>query len=154
MTAPGARPRLVSGLLAPAAALAFALVLAGWRSSAGPPGTTTAGPVAARAKPRWQVVSTRTVPGRKVGVIGGTVANPRALELKVASSPRIVSQVDYSIDCELSGTHPVAVTVRKNRTPLTVPIPVPVNARSCFLAVTASKSASALMTLTLLVRTA
>jgi hypothetical protein len=153
VTGPGARPRPLSDPLAAPAAFAIALVLAGCGSSASPPGTTTTGS-AARAKPGWQVVSTRTASGRKVGVIGGTLANPRALELKVASSPPVVSQVDYSIDCERSGTHPIAVTIRQNRTPLTVPIPVPVNARSCFLAVTASKSASALMTLTLLVRTA
>jgi hypothetical protein len=152
VTAPGGGPRLGRLSPAPAAALAAALVLAGCGSSARAPRTTATGSAAARATAGWRVVSTRTAPGRKVGVIGGTMRDPEALELRVASSPRVVSQVDYSIDCELSGTHPVAVTIPENRTPLTVPIPVPANARSCFLAATASKSASALMTLTLLVR--
>jgi hypothetical protein len=103
--------------------------------------------------PGWHVVSTRTFRGRTVGSIGGTVANPRAIEVRVDTTPRVTSQVDYSIDCELSATHPVFGTIRASRTPLTAAIPVPTNARSCFVAITVSKSASAKMTLTFLIRT-
>ena len=82
------------------------------------------------------------------------MAGPVALEVKVAASPNVRSQVDYSIDCEQSGTHPETGTFPERRTPLTAAIPVPVNSASCFVDVTASKSSSAAMTLTLLVRTA
>jgi hypothetical protein len=136
-------------LVVSAATLAVSVLLAGCGSSRVPNATRSA---AARPKTSWKVVSTRAVSGRAVGTIGGRLNNPSALELKVASSPPVVSQVDYSIDCEQSGTHPTSVTIPGTRTPLTVSIPVPRYARSCFLVATASKSASALMRLTLLIR--
>lgn len=89
-----------------------------------------------------------------MATIGGTVANPSALRVKVEAHPDITSQVNYSIDCERSGTHPVSGTIPQRRTPLTTDIPVPVNATSCFLVVTASKSRSATMKITLLIRKA
>jgi hypothetical protein len=124
--------------------------LAGCGSSSSAPTTTPAAAPARRAG--WHVVSRRTFQGRTVGVIGGTVPSPRAMEVRVNTTPRVTSQVDYSIDCERSGTHPVMGTIRGARTPLTAVIPVPINARSCFVAITVSKSTGARMLLTLLIR--
>ncbi len=102
----------------------------------------------------WHVASKRTTSGRKVATIGGTYPGPSAMKVKVDASPRVTSQVDYSIDCEPSGTHAVTGIFPARRTPLTASIPVPPNAPSCFVDVTASKSAPTAMTLTLSVRSA
>jgi hypothetical protein len=102
----------------------------------------------------WQVVSVRTVRGRTVAVSGGTIAHAAALEVTVAARPAVSTQVDYSVDCEKSATHPVFGTIARQRTPLTVPIPVIPGADSCFLDVTASKSASSALSITILVRRA
>ena len=132
---------------------ASALLLAACGSSShhaqGP--TTTAG--GGQAPPGWHVASKRTTPGRAVATVGGTYAAPAAIKVQVESSPRVTSQVDYSIDCEASGTHPVTGVIPARRTPLTATIPVPPKAPSCFVDVTASKSAPAAMTLTLSVQT-
>ncbi len=134
-------------VLAPAALLLFS----GCGSASAPPATLSSSRSSA---PSWRVASKRTVPGRAVATIAGTVADPTALEVRVEAHPSVSSQVNYSIDCEASGTHPVAGTIAAERTPLTAAIPVLANAASCFVEVSASKSSSAAMTLTLLVRSA
>lgn len=98
----------------------------------------------------WQVVYTKTVTGPKVGATGGRVAHPAALEVKVVAHPPVISQIDYSIDCEASATHPVLGTIRAMRTPVTAAIPIIPRAASCFLYVTASKSSDARLTITVL----
>ena len=113
-------------------------------------GTTSNG--AEQAASGWHVASKRTTPGRAVATIGGTYPAPAAMKVEVDASPRVTSQVDYSIDCEASATHPVTGVIPARRTPLTASIPVPPNAPSCFVDVTASKSAPTAMTLTLSVR--
>ena len=110
---------------------------------------TTATSSGGQAPPGWHVASKRTTPGRAVATVGGTYAAPAAIEVLVESSPRVTSQVDYSIDCEASGTHPVTGVIPAHRTPLTASIPVPPKAPSCFVDITASKSAPTAMTLTL-----
>ena len=109
--------------------------------------TTTSG--GGQAAPGWRVASKRTTPGRAVATVGGTYAAPAAIKVHVESSPRVTSQVNYSIDCEASGTHPVTGVIPARRTPLTASIPVPPKAPSCFVDITASKSAPTAMTLTL-----
>lgn len=148
MTPGPARRRAPAGLLLAAAAF----VLAGCGSSSQQAQTTaTTGHGTASG---WHVASRRTTPGRAVATIGGTFSSPAAIKVEVDSSPRVASQVDYSIDCEPSGTHPVTGVVPPRRTPLTAAIPVPPDAPSCFVAITASKSAPTAMTLTLSVRPA
>jgi hypothetical protein len=89
-----------------------------------------------------------------VATIGGTYPAPTAIKVEVDARPSVTSQVDYSIDCEASATHPVTGVLPARQTPLTASIPVPPNAPSCFVDITASKSAPAAMTLTLSVRSA
>jgi hypothetical protein len=125
------------------------LLLAGCGSSSHH--TTPPAPRATR-KTGWDVFGAKTVPGRLPAVIGGDVINPVALEVKVASTPIVDSQVNYSVDCEKSGTHPIAQTVRLQRTPITVSIPVIPYAAWCFVDVTASKSHPAVIRITLLSR--
>ena len=60
--------------------------------------------------------------------------------------------MNYSVDCEKSGTHPIAQTIRLQRTPITVSIPVIPYAAWCFVDVTASKSLPAAIRITLLSR--
>jgi hypothetical protein len=89
-----------------------------------------------------------------VATVGGTFPAPKAINVEVDASPGVNSQVDYSIDCEPSGTHPVTGVFPARKTPLTASIPVTPGAPSCFVDVTASKSAPTAMTLTLRVRSA
>ena len=130
-------------------ATAALLLTACGSSSHGTAGTTTS---SARRSSSWQVASKRTTPGRAVATIGGTYAAPAAIKVEVDADPRVTSQVNYSIDCEASATHPVTGVVPARRTPLTASIPVPPHAPSCFVDVTASKSAPTSMTLTLSIR--
>jgi hypothetical protein len=102
----------------------------------------------------WHIASKRSSPGRAIATIGGTFQTPAAMVVDVDANPRVTSQVDYSVDCEASGTHPVTGVIPARRTPLTASIPVTPNAPSCFVDVTASKSAPTSMTLTLRIRSA
>ena len=86
---------------------------------------TTATSSGGQAPPGWHVASKRTTPGRAVATVGGTYAAPAAIKVRVESRPRVTSQVNYSIDCEASGTHPVTGVMPARRTPLTASIPVP-----------------------------
>ena len=144
------RRRRARGFAWPLPAIGIALLLAGCGSQV----RRTVGVPARHPTAGWQVVSARTVGGRKVAVSGGTIAHAAALEVKVAARPAVSTQVDYSVDCEKSATHPVFGTVALRRTPLTVPIPVIPGADACFLDVTASKSASSALSITILVRRA
>jgi hypothetical protein len=101
----------------------------------------------------WHVFSTHSSNGRTVATVGGRTLTPEALELKVRATPNVSTQINYSIDCEKSGTHPELQTLAPRRTPFTLSIPVPLFAPWCFVNITASKSTSARMTLTLLART-
>jgi hypothetical protein len=146
------RPRASRrGLLTLGTGVGLALVLCGCGSSGSGPKQTTRHSASTRLAPGWHVVSTKTFAGRHSAVIGGTVRFPAAIKVEVSATPQVVSQIDYSIDCEKSGTHPVSGTIDARRTPLTAPIPVTPNAAACFVDVTASKSVSSSMTIKLLV---
>jgi hypothetical protein len=101
----------------------------------------------------WDEVAKRESPGKQLGAIAATVQAPRALQVKVEASPPVKSQISYSIDCA-NGRHP-ATGVLPGTTPFTAEIPLPsATADSCTLNLTASKSRSADMTLTVLSRAA
>lgn len=138
---------MIASLLLPGA---LVLVAAGCGSpSSSSPTTASAGTHLA-----WHVFSKRTTRGRAVGTVGGTVPAPKAMRVQVDADPEVESQVDYSVDCEQSATHPVTGTLAIRRTPLTAPIPVTGEGPSCFVDITASKSAPTAMTLTLMVQSA
>ena len=104
----------------------------------------------ARARSAWYVLSRRSTRGAAVAGVGGTANAPAGLEIKVQASPAVSSQLNYSLDCERSGTHPLLVTLRKRQTPFKLVIPLPPYTPECFINVTVSKSAPTDMTLTLL----
>ena len=93
-----------------AAGAALTLVLAGCGSKS--PGTSSpaASGGAASTPTGWQVVSKRTASGTKLGIGGGTMLRPAAVEVEVTAKPNVKTQVSYSIDCD-RGLHPSTPTV-------------------------------------------
>ena len=92
----------------------------------------------------WHEFAKRTAPGTQIGAAGGTTDNPGAVEVKVEA------KVNYSIDCS-GGNHP-QTGLATGRTPFTTPVPLPGGRNPCTVSASASKSAPATMTVTLLAR--
>jgi len=117
--------------------------------------STTPTSTAAKSTPtpavHYTLIASKLETGPKVAVIGGRVKNPTGFEVKINATPSVVSQVNYSLDCYENGGEQISSlgTSKLQRTPFIRFIQAP-STPYCFVEVTASKSATTNMTLTLL----
>jgi hypothetical protein len=100
----------------------------------------------------WHEFAKRTSSGSEIGAAGGTVADPAGVRVEVEAEPDVATQVSYSIDC--SGGRHTQTGVASGRTPFTTRVPLPGGPGPCSVTASASKSAPADMTVTLLARSA
>jgi hypothetical protein len=104
----------------------------------------------------WQVVNKIQVAKDKPAYMLARVGRPADVELKVDSKPGITTHTSYTVLCgdDLSNEDNIRDrTSASGPTPLTAPINLPPGSPGpCVLNLTASKSAPAAMTLTLLMR--